>query len=78
MYVGLTEAQQQEMELLNKSEYVSLARLEQRIKYRQRQRLYSLRAMEKRGKELAQAGFNRANMEAKLSELEQEGTDSDD
>lgn len=78
MYVGLTEAQQREMERLSKSEYVSLARLEQRIKYRQRQRLYSLLAMEKRGKELADAGYTRENMEAKLAEMEQEGTEADD
>lgn len=76
--IGLTEAQEIELARLSESEYVRMARLEQRIKYRQRQRLYALRNMEKRGRALAEAGFTLENMEAKLSELEAEGTESDD
>ena len=58
------------MERLSESEYVRLARLESRIIYRERQRLYQLRALEKRGRELAAAGYTRQNMEARLTELE--------
>lgn len=76
--IGLTEAQQIELEKLSGSEYVSLARLEMRIKYKQRQRLYTLRAMEKRGKELAAAGITRENMEARLNELEAEETETNE
>lgn len=41
---------------LTKSEAVKLARREQRIKYRRRQQLYTLRAYEKRGKQLMAEG----------------------
>lgn len=46
-----------EIERLNNSEAVRLARVEQRYKYKQRQRLYSLRYLEKRGKELMAHGI---------------------
>lgn len=46
-----------EIERLNGSEAVKLARKEQRYKYRQRQRLYTLRWLEKRGQELMAAGI---------------------
>lgn len=68
--IELTKEMTEELERLNESEYVSLARLEKRIMYRERQRLYQLRALEKRGRELAAAGFTRQNMEARLTELE--------
>lgn len=45
-----------EIARLTKSEAVKLARREQRIKYRRRQQLYTLRAYEKRGKELMAQG----------------------
>lgn len=45
-----------EIELLKQSDYVKLARKEQRIKYKRRQELYILRSLEKRGKELEQLG----------------------
>lgn len=41
-----------EIERLTKSDAVKLARREQRIKYRRRQQMYTLRAYEKRGKQL--------------------------
>ena len=54
----LTDEQvEAEIERLSHSENVRLARREQRIKYRRRQTLYSLRALEKRGAELAAAGI---------------------
>ncbi len=45
-----------EIERLTKSEAVKLAWREQRIKYRRRQQLYTLRAYEKRGKQLMAEG----------------------
>lgn len=70
--IELTKEMTEELERLSESEYVSLARLEKRIMYKERQRLYQLRALEKRGRELAAAGCTRQNMEARLTELEAE------
>jgi hypothetical protein len=54
----LTDEQvDQEIERLNESPAVLLARQEQRIKYRRRQYLYQLRAFEKRGKQLMEQGI---------------------
>lgn len=50
-----------EIERLKDSEAVKLARTEQRYKYRQRQRLYTLRWLEKRGKELMAQGITEDN-----------------
>ena len=53
----LTDAQvEAEIERLTNTEAVKLARREQRIKYRRRQQLYTLRVLEKRGKELMAQG----------------------
>ena len=46
-----------EIERLTTSPYVKLARAEQRMKYRQRQYLYQLRNLEKRGKALMEEGI---------------------
>lgn len=46
-----------EIARLQASEAVKLARTEQRIKYKRRQQLYSLRIMERRGRELMEAGI---------------------
>ena len=46
-----------EIERLTSSPYVKLARAEQRMKYRQRQYLYQLRNLEKRGKALMEEGI---------------------
>ena len=54
----LTDEQiESEVERLTKSPYVRLARAEQRLKYRKRQYLYTLRNLEKRGMELEKEGF---------------------
>lgn len=45
-----------EIHRLTRTEAVKLARREQRIKYRKRQQLYTLRALEKRGKQLMAQG----------------------
>ena len=53
-----------ETELLSKSEYVRLARKYNLLKVKkQRERLYALRNLEKRGKELAAMGITVENIE---------------
>ena len=55
---GLTDLEvEQEIERLRESEYVKLARKDERIRYQRRQVLYNLRALEKRGIALAEAGI---------------------
>ena len=51
--------EQVELEIakLKASDDVKLARLEQRIKYKRRQKLYTLRNLEKRGKALRESGI---------------------
>lgn len=46
-----------EIEKLKQSEDVKLAKAEQRMKYARRQYLYTLRFLEKRGKELKKQGM---------------------
>lgn len=55
---ALTELQViAEIERLKDSEFVKLAKREEAIRYRNRQRLYSLRCLEKKGRELAASGI---------------------
>lgn len=62
---GLTDEQvEREIERLSASEAVSLARYEQRLKYRRRQYLYQLRDYEKKGKALIKAGITREMLDA--------------
>ena len=62
---GLTDEQvEAEIERLNASEAVALARREARLKYRRRQRLYQLRDLEKKGKALLAAGITREVLDA--------------
>lgn len=61
----LTDEQvEKEIESLRKSEYVKLAKKETAIRYRRRQYLYGLRQLEKKGKELADAGVTIELLEA--------------
>lgn len=53
-----------EIEKLRDSEYVRLARKEERIRYRRRQYLYILRNYEKKGRELAKSGITIELLEA--------------
>lgn len=54
----LTDAKvEEEIAKLRESEYVALARAEERQRYRRRQYLYQLRNLEKRGRKLAEAGW---------------------
>jgi hypothetical protein len=58
------EEVEQEIERLNASEAVALARREQRLKYKRRQYLYQLRDLEKKGKALLKAGITREVLDA--------------
>ena len=51
------EEVEKEIERLTASPMVALARREQRLRYRRRQFLYTLRNLEKKGKELTAAGI---------------------
>lgn len=66
----LTADQLSEIQKLQQSEFVKLARKEQRLKYRQRQFLYTLRNLEKRGRQLASEGVTLDNLEKQLADLE--------
>lgn len=60
----LTDQQvEMEIERLTNSDEVKLARAEQRMKYKRRQYLYTLRALEKRGKQLMAEGIDMDNIE---------------
>ena len=60
-YEGFLTDEQVEVEIekLNASEAVALARREARLRYRRRQYLYQLRDLEKKGKALMEAGITR-------------------
>ena len=59
-----------EIERLTNSEAVKLARREQRIKYRRRQQMYTLRAYEKRGKQLMAQGVTMEALDILDSSIE--------
>lgn len=60
----LTDEQvEAEIARLTKTDAVKLARREQRVKYRRRQVLYSLCALEKRGKQLMAQGVTMLDFE---------------
>lgn len=60
-----------EIEKLNASEAVALARREARLRYRRRQYLYQLRDLEKKGKALLAAGITREVLDGMYSEVEE-------
>ena len=62
----------QEVARLQESEAVALARAEQRYKYRERQYLYTLRHLEKRGKELMAQGITKAHFTAQEKAMEEQ------
>ena len=58
MAKGLTDAQvEQEIARLQQSPHVKLANQERRLREKRRMYLYSLRQLEKKGKELEKAGL---------------------
>jgi hypothetical protein len=63
----LTDAQVEiEIARLLESDEVKLAKREERIKSRRRQYMYSLRTMERRGKELIAAGYTMENIAERM------------
>jgi hypothetical protein len=60
-----------EIDKLSESPYVKLARKDEQIRYRRRQRLYTLRNYEKRGKELVKSGITMEILEAMSKGLEE-------
>lgn len=64
------DAFEDEIQRLKESEHVKLARKEQRLKYKQRQYLYILRNLEKRGKLLAAQGITLDNLEEMIAQAE--------
>ena len=66
------EAVEREIARLTETEEVKLARREMRLKYKRRQTLYTLRSLEKRGKELIEAGVTMENIDEMMSLAEEE------
>lgn len=66
------EAVEREIARLTTTPAVKLARRELRLKYKRRQQLYTLRALEKRGNELLAAGITIENIDAMIRIAEQE------
>lgn len=70
---GLTDEQvEKEIERLNASEAVALARRKARLEYRRRQYLYQLRDLEKKGKALMKAGITREILDRMYDSCEEE------
>lgn len=68
------EAVEREIARLTATDAVKLARREQRLKYKRRQTLYTLRALEKRGNELAEAGITIENLDMMMAIAEEEAS----
>jgi hypothetical protein len=69
----LTDEQvEREIERLNVSEAVALARREARLKYRRRQYLYQLRDLEKKGRALMDAGITREILDSMYAPCDEE------
>ena len=66
------EAVEEEIARLTATDAVKLARRELRLKYKRRQTLYNLRALEKRGKELQEAGISIENIDLMMKIAEEE------
>lgn len=71
--VNLTDEQvEREIARLQQSQYVKLAEKERRVRTRRRQYLYHLRVLEKKGKDLAAAGFTMENLDDFSEEIFEE------
>ena len=64
------EAVEEEIERLRTSPLVALARREERIRYRRRQYMYSLRAYEKKGRQLEADGITMEYLDSLTEETE--------
>lgn len=68
----LTDEQvEKEIERLQDSPMVALARKEARLRYRRRQTLYNLRNLEKKGKELTESGITMEILESMAKECDE-------
>ena len=67
------EEVEREIARLNASPAVKLAEKEIALRYQRRKRLYNLRCLEKRGKELAESGITLDNIEEMFEAAEREG-----
>lgn len=65
------EAVEEEIKRLSESPHVYLARRETRIRYRRRQYMYSLRQLEKRGKQLEADGITLEDLDRLCREIEE-------
>lgn len=66
-----------EIERLNESDAVLLARQEQRLNYKRRQYLYQLRWYEKRGIELQKQGITYEDLKRQEEEIEVQGNEEE-
>lgn len=66
------EQVEKELAELKQSPFVALARREIRLKYKQRQQLYTLRNLEKRGRDLAACGITIDTIDERLADIEQD------
>lgn len=67
----MTDAEvEEEIARLQASPYVKLAKKEERIRYRRRQQMYTLRMYEKRGKALEAAGVTMDKLDALAGEID--------
>ena len=68
------EEVEKELNELKESPYVKLARREDYLKHKYRKQLYTLRCLEKRGRELASQGITLDTIEEQIEQIEQEET----
>ena len=61
-----------EIQRLEGNDFVRLAQKEQRVKNRRRQRMYTLRSLEKHGKELASQGITIESLDNELRSMGEE------
>ena len=66
-----------EIQTLSESPFVALARKEQRVRYQKQQRLYQLRWLEKRGRQLQEAGVTMESLSEQMRR-EREAWNGDD
>lgn len=64
-----------EIKRLQESPYVKLAKREERIRYRRRQYMYTLRMYEKKGKQLAEKGVTIDGLNELIDELDEASVD---
>ncbi len=72
--LNLTDEQvEKEIDRLQNSELVRLAKREEYVRNRRRQYLYSLRSYEKKGKELAKSGITMEVLDSMLKGCDSDG-----